>query len=181
MDAGIIAKIKGKLRKLYGSWVIKLTQEQILKGIAPEAIKVPADIPTCKKNLFEWLSETVSLLNQDKEGVVKCWEKTLLLRAWERKVQVEASSKVKQLFPNLADVPMVDLDTEPDGHARDVGSEDEEAGELGLPFTHTEDDRRGVEGVDRLGGHRGENGRQRRMRRVGQGGLGLVCFVRDTF
>ena len=148
MDAGIIAKIKGKLRKLYGSWVIKLTQEQILKGIAPEAIKVPADVPTCKKNLFKWLSETVELLNQDKEGVVHCWEKTLLLRAWERKVQVEASSKVKELFPNMAHVPTVDLDEEPDGHMRDVGSEDEEAGELGVPFTQAEDEEEWQEWID---------------------------------
>ena len=37
-----------------------------------------------------------------------CWEKTLvLLRAWERNVQVEASSKVKELCPNLAEGPMV--------------------------------------------------------------------------
>ena len=77
-----------------------------------------------------------------------CWEKTLLLRAWERKVQVEASSKVKELFPNMAHVPTVDLDEEPDGHVRDVGSEDEEAGELGVPFTQAEDDEEWQEWID---------------------------------
>ena len=109
---------------------------------------MPADIPTCKKNLFEWLSETVSLLNQDKEGVVHCWEKTLLMRAWERKVQVEASSKVKELFHKLAEVPMVDLNEEPDGHARDDPSEDEQAGELGVPFTQPEDEEEWKEWID---------------------------------
>ncbi len=161
MDAGIIAKIKGKLRKMYGSWVVKLTQEQIKNGVEPSAIKVPADVPTCKKNLFEWLSESVSLLNQDKEGVVHCWESTQLLRAWERKVQVEASQKVKKLFPNLVEVPTVDLGGEPDGDggardegsdgdggARDEGSEDQQAGELGVPFTQTEDDEEWTGWVD---------------------------------
>ena len=42
MDAGIIAKIKGLLRKLYGAWVVFLTQEQLKKGTKPEEIKVPA-------------------------------------------------------------------------------------------------------------------------------------------
>ena len=114
---------------------------------------MPADVPTCKKtNLFVWLSETVSLLNQDKEGVTHCWEQTQRLRAWERKVQVEASQKVKELFPNLSDVPAVDLDQEPDGRARDMGSEDAEAGELGVPFTQTEDDEEWTGWVGGLGG-----------------------------
>ena len=43
---------------------------------------------------------------------------------------------------------MVDLNEEPDGHARDVGSEDEQAGELGLPFTQTEDDEEWKEWID---------------------------------
>ena len=46
-------------------------------------------------------------------------------------MQVEASGKVKELFPNLVDVPTVDLTTGGDGGARDVGAEDKETGELG--------------------------------------------------
>ena len=42
-------------------------------------------------------------------------------------MQVEASRKVKEIFPNLADVPAVDLTTGGDGGARDVGAEDKEA------------------------------------------------------
>ena len=38
-----------------------------------------------------------------------CWKKTDLLKAWERPAQLEASAKIKELFPNLADVPVVDL------------------------------------------------------------------------
>jgi hypothetical protein len=158
MDAGIIAKIKGLLRKLYGAWVVFLTQEQLNKGTKPEEIKVPADIPTCKKNLFRWLSQTVDTLNSDKTGVAHCWEQTELLKAWERSVQVEASQKVKELFPNLKDVPAVDLTTGGDGGARDVGSEDKEAGELGKPFTQTEDDEEWKEWIDwsLLGGGSGD-------------------------
>eukprot|EP00966_Prymnesium_polylepis_P037282 865795-Prymnesium_polylepis.1 len=43
MDAGIIAKLKGKMRKLYGIWVLGLTLEQLRNGTKPEAIVVPAD------------------------------------------------------------------------------------------------------------------------------------------
>ena len=49
-----------------------------------------------------------------------------------------ASSKVKELFPNLPDVPTVDLTAMLAGNdsgARDAGSEDAQAGELGKPFT----------------------------------------------
>ena len=96
MDAGIIAKIKGILRRLYGAWVVMITQEQIKAGVKPEEIKVPMDVPTCKKNLFKWLSESTNVLNNDKTGIVHCWESTKLLRAWEREVQVEAARKVRK-------------------------------------------------------------------------------------
>ena len=140
MDAGIIAKIKGFLRKMYGSWVVVLVQEQIKKGVKSEEIKVPADVPTCKKNLFEWLSQSVDQLNKDTSGVAHCWEETQLLRAWERSVQVEASGKVKELFPNLTDADRVIIDM--------TGAEDEGAGDLGVPFTETQDDEEWVGWVD---------------------------------
>ena len=68
-------------------------------------------------------------------GSAHCWEQTGLLKAWSRPVQLEASGKVKELFPNLADVPAVDLTVGGDSGARDLGSEDPEAGELGKAFT----------------------------------------------
>ena len=140
MDAGIIAKIKGKLRKFYSSWVTGLTREQIGKRVKAEEIKIPADVPTCKKNLCIWLSEIVNLINQDKSGIVHCWEETQLLRAWERKVQVDAASKAKELFPNLADADM-ELTTEIIGRLLDEpGAEDPEAGYDGVPFTQTENE-----------------------------------------
>jgi hypothetical protein len=71
----------------------------------------------------------VDLLNEDKAGVRHCWEKTELLRAWERSAQIEASTKVCELFPKLSE----------EGIAIDItSSEDEEAGELGAPFTEPE-------------------------------------------
>ena len=62
-------------------------------------------------------------------------------------MQAEAAQKVKELFPNLKDVPTIDVcDAE--------GSEDQAAGELGKPFTETEDDEEWAGWVnwDALGG-----------------------------
>ena len=92
---------------------------------------------------------------------------------------VEASGKVKELFPNLADVPAVDLTTGGDGGARDAGSEDEEAGELGTPFTETEDDEEWV--GDRLGraGRRQRLGVGRRGSRRNRGGAGCPGWAKQ--
>ena len=65
---------------------------------------------------------------------------------------------MKELFPNLADVPAVDLTTGGDGGARDAGVEDEGAGKLGKAFTETEDDEEWMGWVDwgALGGGSGD-------------------------
>ena len=131
MDAGVIAKLKGFLRKLYGKWVIQLTIDQITRGVPHAEIKVPADVPTCKKNLFVWLSAAVDHLNANKSGVRHCWEATLLLRAWERSVQAEAMRKVKELFPKLAEADIATAHSVYD----DATEEDTQAGQAGQPFT----------------------------------------------
>ena len=57
MDAGIIAMIKGILRKLFGIWARDLTILQLNSGTAPSDIKLPSDVPTCKMNLCKWLAQ----------------------------------------------------------------------------------------------------------------------------
>ena len=37
MDAGIIAILKGHLRKLYGKWVVQLTVNQLARGVRHDA------------------------------------------------------------------------------------------------------------------------------------------------
>ena len=55
-------------------------------------------------------------------------------------------------------MPAVDLTTGGDGGARDAGSEDKEAGELGKPFMQSEDAKEWVGWVDwdALGGGSGD-------------------------
>jgi hypothetical protein len=118
-------------------------------------------VVTCKKNLFKWLSESVNLLNADKEGVAHCWSETQLLRAWERPVQVEASSKVKELFPNMpraevvqvAQVVQVNLTSTDDVQSiLDLtNTEDPEAGDLGVPFMQMEHEEEWTDWVRPLG------------------------------
>ena len=122
MDAGIIAKIKGKLRKYYGKWAMALTAAQLNAGKDPTEVRVPMDVPTCKRNLFSWISQAIDELNTDPAGIAHCWESTELLRAWDRSVQVEAMMKKEELFPNLVPTP----------------APDPVAASLGDPFTHVE-------------------------------------------
>ena len=74
---------------------------------------MPSDVPTCKKNLFHWISSTVDELNKDMAGVRQCWASTGLLQAWERSVQVEAAGKLAQLFPNMFPKEQFDGSTRP--------------------------------------------------------------------
>ena len=103
------------------------------------ALRVPADVPTCKKNLFTWLSKTVDLLNEDKSGVSHCWEETKLLQAWDHPVQVEATRRLSELFPKLA-VQGIPIDVS--------GSADDQAGALGAAFTEVAHEEEWMEWVD---------------------------------
>jgi hypothetical protein len=129
MDAGVIAKLKGIVRRMYNSWVISLVIAQ-LKFKAAEQVTVPSDVPTCKTNLFKWLSAAVDELNKDGTGILHCWAKTKLLRAWEGPVQAEAARRAEELFPNMSNGDFLPADFK----------EDEEAGFMGLPFTQQEGD-----------------------------------------
>ena len=149
MDAGIIAKIKGFLRRLYGRWACNCTIYQMNAGTVPEEVKIPADVKTCRKNLCIWLSQSVD--ESDKSGVVHCWESTKLLRAWEREVQAEASKRVTELFgknPTNAGIT-IDVSGPPE--------EDPEAGYAGKAFVEVEEpDAEWTEWVDWESGMCGE-------------------------
>ena len=43
MDAGIIAKIKGVMRRLYGTWVVGLVRDALRGGTRADAIQVSLD------------------------------------------------------------------------------------------------------------------------------------------
>ena len=154
MDAGIIAKIKGKLRTHYNKWVVHLTLTHLGNGGEPEGLKIPSDWPTLRYCLFTWLSHVVDELNADDEraGVAHCWEETQLLRAWERTVQVEAAGKALQLFPKLAKTEaaqMAALVEKLDERTCDDAPEsDEQAGYVGASFVQLEDEEEWVEWVD---------------------------------
>jgi hypothetical protein len=151
MDAGIIAKMKSRLRRMYGAWVVELTRKQLDDGVHASAIQVPTDVPTLKTRLFGWLSDVVGEMNaSDREGIIHCWEKTGLLKAWDRVVQLKAAEKATELFPNMVRAKTViniaDIlkraaatlggdDPSDDAHEIDLT-----AGYLGVPFTQVDDE-----------------------------------------
>ena len=104
MDGGVIAKMKGLLRKRYCTWVTDLVQRQLMAGTPPSEIRVPTDEVTSKTNLFRWLGEIVGDMNTlYHSSITSAWEeeKTELLSAWDKAVQVEAVQRCYEIFPNL--------------------------------------------------------------------------------
>ena len=91
---GIIAKIKGYLRRRYSKWACDRTIEQLGNGCETSEVKIPSDVPTCKKNLFAWLSDSVAHFNSNEhtEGIVHCWDTAQLSRAWETSVRTRCES-----------------------------------------------------------------------------------------
>ena len=133
MDAGVIARLKGRLRRKYGKWAVDLAVKHMQSGGKPEDIKVPHDVPTCLSNLLRWLSASVEELRSDKAGIVHCWESTQLLCAWDRGTQMRAVEKMSELYPDVtaAAIPALIVEAEHE--------EDPSAAQPGLPFDHTED------------------------------------------
>ena len=72
-------KLKAIVRRMYKSWVISLVTAQLGAGKPAGEVKVPSDVPSCKTNLFGWLSLAVDELNKDPAGIVHCWKETELV------------------------------------------------------------------------------------------------------
>jgi len=155
MDAGIIAKVKAMLRKMYGRWACDLTVAQIEGGSQPEYVKIPNNVKTCRLNLFAWLTKAADLMCEQEgvRGIVHCWESTQLHRAWEKGVQQEAARMADVLFgrdalPVLQGRLVIEVDTS--------GTVDVQAAFAGMPFTEVEEPERDwVEWVDQLAGGAG--------------------------
>mmetsp|Transcript_33951 Transcript_33951/g.107875 ORF Transcript_33951/g.107875 Transcript_33951/m.107875 type:complete len:207 (-) Transcript_33951:19-639(-) len=139
MDAGIIAMIKGEMRRLFSSWSLTHVLDQLNKGVANCDIFLDLSLPTMKKNIVMWASAAMAYMDDKRDKIIHCWEKTGLLAAWEHGVQVEAASKASELFPNLADLDSLSIEIDSDNEEpvandpfeNDVMTNDEEV-ELGV-------------------------------------------------
>ena len=144
MDRGVIAMIKGYLRKRYSTWAVDLITQQINSGTDESNVNLPSDVPTCKKNLFCWLSDSVENFSNQKQRVVHCWNQTELMKAWDASVQNEALMRAGEVFPNMVRAELVR--GEADEAAPDV--EDNDAFYEGDPFLVAEDEEEWVGWVD---------------------------------
>ena len=89
--------------------------------------------------------ECVERLEQDTAGVLKAWEQTRLLLAWERATQVEAVGKASELFPDATPgvgTAEIIIEAAPPTEA------DEDAGIAGLPFMQTDHEDEHEEWID---------------------------------
>ena len=130
--------MKGFLRKCYGRWACSLTVDQLTSGVKPTAIKIPADVPSLKQKLMEWLSTSVDEANKDVSQARRCWQSTTLLNAWDRTIQNEAKGMVKELFLNIEDVQVVIVIDNPE--APTPTEVDVDAGYSGTPFLDVQDE-----------------------------------------
>ena len=121
MDMGIIAKLKAFLRACYGRWACCLVTSQLVReGVMQPEVDIPHDLPTLRRNLTEWLSSSVQHLNQSNTaGMVKCWEKSSLLTAWEPASAMEAGRLLAagKLFSNEKEAGAATEGAEPDEQA----------------------------------------------------------------
>ena len=98
MDAGIIAKIKGWVRKLYGRWATRFTVFFMGAGGDPAKMKLPLDKQSMVCNLVLWLCYARTGLNAKTASMAACWQKTKLTDALKPAVQEEAAERVGELF-----------------------------------------------------------------------------------
>ena len=109
--------------------------EQLNRGVATENIKIATDVPTCKTNLFKWLSDTVAEMMADcQANMKKAWDHTKLSRAWEHEVQVEAVSRASEIFDNFVPSSVVVPGQPTEGPHDSSDAPDEHAGWEGAPF-----------------------------------------------
>ena len=77
-------------------------------------------LATLRRNLTEWLSSSVQHLNQaNTAGMVKCWENSSLLTAWEPASAMEAGRLLAagKLFSNEKEAGTATEGAEPDEQA----------------------------------------------------------------
>ena len=63
MDAGIIAILKGHLRKLYGKWVVQLTVNQLARGVRHAGRRVPSVVCSTSGWAYVWYPDTFNRLD----------------------------------------------------------------------------------------------------------------------
>ena len=105
MDAGIIAKHKGKGRKHYGKWATHYTVNALNNGVAPEDINLPFDAQSNKQNLTVCWSLAAGDIMAEEGSVSHCWESCCdgkLMTAWDPAVQAEAVQQKFFIFPKVA-------------------------------------------------------------------------------
>ena len=114
----------------------------------PSGVKVPSDVPTCKMNLFRWLSKSVDYVNdKDQEGIIHCWAQTELLCAWDSSTQVEAIMRRDEIFKQKG-LNSKHGDKFAEDVAPDESDADAEAFWPGVPFMEAEEDEDWMEWVD---------------------------------
>ena len=111
MDAGIIAMIKAFLRACYSNWATKCATYHVLKlGVnystqAVEALKLDFKRGPVSTNLLQWSADVHHSFHANQarhERIRHCWQSTKIHRAFEQPVQLEAFSRLSELFPNMS-------------------------------------------------------------------------------
>lgn len=107
-DGGTISKVKSVLRNLSDQKIMQQVSKWILDGNEPSDFKLDMSAQKVKQELTHFLSSSQSEVS--KELVLKTWEKTGCLDAWDPQFQREAVQKSHSLFPNLDNLGSLEED-----------------------------------------------------------------------
>ena len=147
-DGGTIAKVKASLRQMFNSWVLQETLKHMDSGKEADTFELDLSAPTMKTKLTLWLAKACAQVPESL--VVKTWENTGLLRAWDPDFQREAVREASRLFPNMSK-PDLQSATAPDSAQMEADPTIDELNAEDMPPTEEEDARDTVVMLRELG------------------------------
>ena len=105
MDQGVITMIKASIRAAFATWVAAMTVTMLaLNGNDPSHVHIPFNKAEVSAKFSEWVSAVYFKVQSDpslQAKVRRAWEKSGLLRAWDRDVQREAVLQAGRIFRNV--------------------------------------------------------------------------------
>jgi len=105
-DLGVIKTGKTLICGMYERLAAMEVTSQLVAGKEPEDVTFDMGAETMKANLMYWVGQTQ--MSMPRRVIQRAWEKSGLLKAWDPNIQMEAMTRIEELFTNIADPRLSD-------------------------------------------------------------------------